>query len=55
MAQNLNAHSSIKLCEAADCYDAATEEIEISAGKFGTISLNLCHQCAVIKFGSESS
>ena len=33
------------LCEAVDCSFKATEKIDISAGKFGTISLYLCSKC----------
>jgi hypothetical protein len=32
---------SITVCDACDCYEAATESIVVSAGKFGTINLNL--------------
>lgn len=34
-----------KICEAVDCYETATEKVEISAGKFGIITLDLCHEC----------
>jgi hypothetical protein len=40
----------IKMCEAVDCYEAATETIIVSAGKFGTINLSLCRKCADSKF-----
>jgi hypothetical protein len=54
MAQNLHVyHPHIKICEAVDCYESATEKVEISAGKFGIITLNLCHECAVKKFGAK--
>jgi hypothetical protein len=42
--------SLYKTCEAVDCHDNATETIIVSAGKFGTIELNLCYKCAVTKF-----
>jgi hypothetical protein len=42
--------SSIKICEAVDCYEAATEAIVVSAGKFGTICLSLCYKCMVTRF-----
>jgi len=41
---------NIKICEAVGCYETATESIVVSAGKFGTVELNLCHRCAVSKF-----
>ena len=33
-------------CEAFGCDKKATGEIEVSAGKFGMIILNLCKNCA---------
>ncbi len=53
MARDLHSHDSCIICEAVDCYDAATEEIEISAGIFGTIILHLCHECSSSKFGDR--
>lgn len=44
---------SIKICEAVDCYESATEAIIVSAGKFGVLTLNLCHGCAVNKFEAK--
>jgi hypothetical protein len=34
-----------KLCEAVDCSVEATEQIEVSAGKYGPISLFVCVNC----------
>ena len=34
-----------KICESFDCTNEATLEIELSAGKFGAIVLNLCEIC----------
>jgi hypothetical protein len=45
-----SSQSSIKICEAVDCYEAAIEAIVVSVGKFGTIDIHLCHECAVTKF-----
>jgi hypothetical protein len=45
--------SSDRICEAVNCYEAATKTINVSAGKFGTINLNLCHDCAINKFEAE--
>lgn len=45
--------SHIKVCEAVDCYQAVTESVVVSAGKFGMLTLNLCHECAVRKFGAK--
>lgn len=41
---------AIPTCEAIDCYENSTETIIVSAGKIGTINLNLCRRCAVTKF-----
>ncbi|MDF2736467.1 MAG: hypothetical protein K0S93_323 [Nitrososphaeraceae archaeon] len=38
-----------QICEALECFDQATIEIRIDAGKFGKIPLFLCKQC-VSKF-----
>lgn len=46
---------AIQICEAVDCCEAATESIVVSAGKFGILTLNLCHGCAVNKFGGQES
>jgi hypothetical protein len=46
MPNNYNTLESNKIvCEAIDCLSFATQEIKVSAGKFGTISLNLCNNC----------
>ncbi|MGC1132332.1 MAG: hypothetical protein WA941_05890 [Nitrososphaeraceae archaeon] len=50
-----NNEELFKICEAIDCYEAATESIVLSAGKFGMLTLNLCHECAIKKFGSQES
>jgi len=34
-----------EICNAFGCYKNATEKINVSAGTFGTISLNLCNNC----------
>ncbi|MGA9934806.1 MAG: hypothetical protein WBL44_17760 [Nitrososphaeraceae archaeon] len=47
--------SKNRVCEAIDCFEIATEVVEVSAGKFGTLTLNLCHGCAVNKFGGQES
>lgn len=47
-----NNNESIAICEAVNCYEAATGTIIVYAGKFGSINLNLCHKCAVTKFQS---
>lgn len=39
-----------KICEAVECYEAATEVIAVPVGKSGTIALNLCNKCAITKF-----
>lgn len=43
------------MCEAIDCYETATETIIVPAGKFGTITLYLCNECAAKKFGKQHS
>ena len=34
-----------QICEALDCFEQATIEIKINAGKFGKIPLFLCKKC----------
>jgi hypothetical protein len=34
-----------KICEAYGCDNLATTQIEVQAGKYGTIPLNLCTDC----------
>jgi hypothetical protein len=34
-----------QICEAFGCFEQATIEIKINAGKFGKIPLFLCKQC----------
>jgi hypothetical protein len=34
-----------RICEAADCEQLATEQIDVSAGKFGTVKLFVCPKC----------
>ena len=34
------------ICEALGCYEKAAKQIELSAGKFGTISLSVCKKCS---------
>ena len=34
-----------QICEAAGCEQIATEQIEVSAGKFGTVTLFVCPNC----------
>jgi hypothetical protein len=33
------------ICDAADCNNEATEQIEVSAGKHGFITLFVCNNC----------
>jgi hypothetical protein len=40
-----DSHFVNKLCEAVDCNGEATEEIEVSAGKHGLITLFVCNNC----------
>lgn len=44
---------SIKICEAIDCYDSATEDVILTVGKLGKLTLHLCRECAIKKFGVE--
>lgn len=37
------------LCEAFDCNSKATAQVQVNAGKFGNITLNVCKDC-VSKF-----
>ena len=36
------------ICNAFGCSQDATEKINVSAGKFGTISLSLCNNCITL-------
>jgi hypothetical protein len=40
-----NDNDNRKLCEAFDCYEYATNEIEVQVGKLGLIKLNICNYC----------
>lgn len=39
----------LNICEACDCKEAATEQIDVKAGKHGTLTLHVCARC-VAKF-----
>lgn len=41
------------LCEALDCSNIAKYDIEVSAGKYGMISIKVCHTC-LSKFKTNS-
>ena len=43
--QNLNFPANKEICNATGCTKEATEQLEISAGRYGTISLLLCRPC----------
>jgi hypothetical protein len=49
--RSLSLKSNYQICEAINCYEIATEEADISVGKFGIIRFNLCHECSVKRFG----
>jgi hypothetical protein len=50
MTDQYNSKQIIKdICNAFGCSNSATEKINVSAGTFGTISLDLCNNC-VAKF-----
>ena len=34
-----------QVCDATDCEQVATQQIEVSAGKFGTVTLFVCPNC----------
>jgi hypothetical protein len=34
-----------QVCQAVDCEEKATKQIEIAAGKFGIIVLSVCSNC----------
>ena len=38
-----------QICDAADCNNEATENIQVTAGKYGIIELSVCENC-VSKF-----
>lgn len=33
------------ICNAFDCSETATQKVNVSGGKFGTITLDLCESC----------
>ena len=35
-----------EICNAFGCSDKATEEVNVDAGKFGTITLHICKNCS---------
>ncbi|MGH9927213.1 MAG: hypothetical protein ACRD5B_17750 [Nitrososphaeraceae archaeon] len=39
--------SKYRICNAANCYQLATEEVEVSAGIFGKLRFDLCGECSV--------
>ena len=41
------------ICNGLGCYNDATEKISLNAGKFGTISLDLCNNCIKLFNGEE--
>lgn len=36
----------LNCCDGFDCSDHVNKKVNVSAGKFGNISLNLCLKCA---------
>ena len=49
MSNNIKSKKINKeICNAFGCSNYATEKINVSAGKFGTISLNLCNNCITL-------
>jgi hypothetical protein len=49
--QSVLPRSKYQICEAVECYNLATEEIDLPVGKLGTIRFYLCHECLVRRFG----
>ncbi len=41
----MSQEKTLGVCEAANCEEAATRQIEVSAGKFGTVTLFVCPNC----------
>ena len=40
--------SSNQLCEAVGCNANTTENIEVPAGRFGSITISVCKKCALL-------
>jgi len=45
---------SRKICEVVDCNNDATQKLEVSAGRYGTIEILVCKSC-VSKFQEDGS
>lgn len=45
LANDYTTNNNKVICEAINCYREATEKIDIKAGSFGLITLNLCKRC----------
>jgi hypothetical protein len=43
--QSISQANNKNICNAFGCSSNATQKISVSAGTFGTISLNLCNNC----------
>lgn len=43
-----------KICDAANCDKIATQQVEVSAGKYGTLILSVCANC-VGKFKDDGA
>jgi hypothetical protein len=46
--RRLNKIDDKPMCDAVNCKEKAAEEIEINAGKYGTLILSVCIKCRAI-------
>lgn len=43
------------ICDALECHKTATENINLSAGKFGIIDLKVCKECSKLFIQSQEN
>jgi hypothetical protein len=51
----LSKETNKEICNVYHCQKKATENIKISAGKFGEITLNLCSGCTLLFATKEAA
>jgi hypothetical protein len=43
--------NNVRVCEAVNCFAYATTKLVLHVGNKGTIAVNVCEDCAKIRFG----
>lgn len=46
--------NNLSVCEAVGCFAYATTKLFLHVGNKGTIAVNVCEDCAKIRFGNTS-